>query len=55
VHRKQEGVLPAGEHLFDVDFQPLGLAPASYVYQLEILVDGHRYTSVRRMTVRCRL
>lgn len=52
VYRKKEGVLSAGDHRFEVEFQHLGLAPASYVYQLEMLVDGQRYTSVRRMTVR---
>jgi hypothetical protein len=50
VHRVEVGQLPAGDHRFAVDFAGLGLAPASYVYQVEVLAAGQRYTSVRRLT-----
>ncbi len=52
VHRADAGQLPAGDHRFAVDFGMLGLAPASYVYQVEVVSEGQRYTSVRRLTSR---
>jgi len=50
VHRATEGTLPPGDHRIAVDFSGLGLAPSSYVYQVEVVAEGQRYTSVRRMT-----
>ena len=43
--------LPAGKHEFTVDFEAMGLPPASYLYQFQIQTARGQFTDVKRMTV----
>ena len=51
VYTKDLGNLGSGDHSLNLSFSDLGLAPASYVYQLTLKNPMGRFTSCKRMTV----
>lgn len=50
LHEVKRSGLDPGRHEMAIDFQRLGLLPASYVYQLVVQTAKGRFTKVKRMT-----
>ena len=51
VHKRDMGTLGAGEHKWAIHFESMQLPAASYIYQVEVVIDGARHTDVKRMTL----
>ena len=51
VVRKDLGMCAPGSMVIDVDFDALGMPPASYLYQVEVFNASGRFSDVKRMTL----
>ena len=51
VVRKDLGMCAPGSMVIDVDFNALGMPPASYLYQVEVFNASGRFSDVKRMTL----
>ena len=49
--RKDLGMCAPGPMVIDVDFNALGMPPASYLYQVEVFNASGRFSDVKRMTL----